>query len=79
MTDNEFVLCLLCEDFQAAIDDLNDHKELQEECNAFIRMFGYDKKKPISMILTGFYMGFRKGMELDAKITAYKDQNDENN
>lgn len=77
MNDKDFVLCLLIEDFLASIDDL-ENADRQEECDELIRAFGYDKKAPISMILTGFYLGFRKGMELDAKISAYKDQKEKN-
>lgn len=77
MNDKDFVLCLLIEDFLASIDDLKT-AGIQEECDELIRAFGYDKKAPISMILTGFYLGFRKGMELDAKVSACKDQKEKN-
>ena len=70
MTDNASTLRLLIEEFKAAVNDLSDHKELKEECDELIRMLGYDKKTPISMILTGFYMGFGKGRELERKLQA---------
>ena len=77
MNDKDLVLCLIIEDFLASIDDL-ETAGTKEECDELIRAFGYDKKAPISMILTGFYLGFGKGMELDAKMSAYKDQKEKN-
>ena len=66
MTDREYSLFLLREEFLNAIEKLDD--EARQEQQDLIEFMEINPKAPIAFMVRGFIMGYGKGLEFNKKL-----------
>lgn len=66
MTDREYSLFLLREEFLNAIEKLDD--EARQEQQDLIEFMEINPKAPIAFMVRGFIMGYGKGLEFNEKL-----------